>query len=66
MYCRKEGDEMSKLLSGLVFVILIAIVADNASALNQLFDVIGELLKFGFVLIKAVFDLVFGIFKAIL
>lgn len=57
---------MSKLLSGLVFVILIAIVADNASALNQLFDVIGELFKFGFVLIKAMFDLVLGIFKAIL
>lgn len=65
MYCRKEGDEMRKLLSGLVFVILIAIVADNASALNQLFDVIGELLKFGFVLIKAMFDLVFEIFIAI-
>lgn len=57
---------MSKLLGGLASVILFVIVVSNASALNQLFDVIGELFKFGFVLIKAMFDLIFGIFKALL
>lgn len=62
----KDGERMSKLLGGLASVILIVIVVSNASALNQLFDVIGELFKFGFVLIKAMFDLIFGIFKALL
>lgn len=57
---------MSKLVGGLVFSILFVIVVSNASALNQLFDVIGELFKFGFALIKAMFDLIFGIIKALL
>lgn len=57
---------MSKLISGLVSVILFVVVFSNASALNQTFDVIGELIEFGFALIKAMFDLIFGIFKALL
>lgn len=57
---------MSKLISGLVSVILFVVVFSNASALIQPFDVIGERIKFGFALIKAMFDLIFGIFKALL
>ncbi|MDY0278649.1 MAG: hypothetical protein RBQ97_11265 [Acholeplasma sp.] len=57
---------MSKLFGGLLLTILFVIVVSNASALNQLFDVMGELFKFGFVLIKAMFDLIFGIFKALI
>jgi len=61
-----KGERMSKLISGLVSVILFVVVFSNASALNQTFDVIGELIEFGFALIKAMFDLIFGIFKALL
>lgn len=63
---RKDGERMSKLLGGLASAILFVIVVSNVITLNQLFDVIGELFKFGFLLIKAMFDLIFGIFKALL
>jgi hypothetical protein len=62
----KDGERMSKLLGGLASAILFVIVVSNVITLNQLFDVIGELFKFGFLLIKAMFDLIFGIFKALL
>ena len=57
---------MSKLIGGLVSVILFVTIVSYASALNQLFDVIGELFRFGFILIKAMFDLIYGIFKALI
>lgn len=57
---------MSKLIGGLVSVILFVTIVSNASALNQLLDVIGELFRIGFILIKAMFDLIYRIFKALI